>query len=191
MGYTFVYFVLAICEIVAQETTTKYSTTISKLKLELLKLEDTPYDNNNASTTTDTEVPSKPRNLTVLDYTSNSIRLRWMNPEKKNSAIEGYRVYYIHNNFTEVWPDKIPYNDSLNIYNLTRLSKFFKKYCNACKLVFVALKTIHCFGNWFQFTVIKRQRMLIVCKVGDSFLTLGHFTLIYENIESKKYTVLF
>ncbi|XP_056645742.1 tyrosine-protein phosphatase 99A [Diorhabda sublineata] len=70
---------------------------------------------------TDEGVPDKPRNLTILDYTSNSIYLQWANPLKKNGVIEGYRVYYMNNNFTEVQPDKIPYNEPLIYYNLTRL----------------------------------------------------------------------
>ncbi|CAG9855543.1 unnamed protein product [Phyllotreta striolata] len=70
---------------------------------------------------TDEGIPGKPRNLTILDFTANSILLKWANPLKKNGVIEGYRVYYIHNNFTEVWPEKVPYDEPHIFYNLTKL----------------------------------------------------------------------
>ncbi|CAG9855546.1 unnamed protein product [Phyllotreta striolata] len=111
MGFTFVYFVFAICGIVAQETTTVAP--INNVEFQLQSLGRTTKN-------TTSEVPSKPRDLTVLDYSSNSIRLKWTNPEKKG-IIDGYLLYYIHNNLTEKWPEKIFYNDSFNIFNLTRL----------------------------------------------------------------------
>ncbi|CAH0561937.1 unnamed protein product [Brassicogethes aeneus] len=80
------------------------------------------------ATTTDTPtssipVPSKPRKLTVLDVTSDSIALKWENPEKINGIIDGYRVYYKFNNFTDVQYDKINYSriESYGHFNLTRL----------------------------------------------------------------------
>nr|XP_023025132.1 tyrosine-protein phosphatase 99A [Leptinotarsa decemlineata] len=119
MGHAFVYVFVAVCGIIAQNTTTEYYTTLNyTLGYEFKKntqVTDTP------TTIISDAVPGKPRNLTILDFTSISIYLQWANPEKKNGVIEGYRVYYMNNNFTEVQPDKIPYDEPLIRYNLTRL----------------------------------------------------------------------
>uniref|UniRef100_A0A336K3A9 protein-tyrosine-phosphatase n=1 Tax=Culicoides sonorensis TaxID=179676 RepID=A0A336K3A9_CULSO len=39
------------------------------------------------------EVPEKPRKLSVLDVTSTTIKISWIEPLKLNGAIHGYRVY--------------------------------------------------------------------------------------------------
>ncbi|XP_065074561.1 protein sidekick-1-like [Ochlerotatus camptorhynchus] len=49
---------------------------------------------------TDEGVPSKPRNLSILEVTSTSIRISWQEPERKNGVIHGYRVYYVYQNQT-------------------------------------------------------------------------------------------
>uniref|UniRef100_U5EUF9 Putative receptor-type tyrosine-protein phosphatase mosPTP-1 n=1 Tax=Corethrella appendiculata TaxID=1370023 RepID=U5EUF9_9DIPT len=48
----------------------------------------------------DNLVPGKPLNLTVLEVTSTTIKISWREPQKKNDAIHGYRVYYVHQNQT-------------------------------------------------------------------------------------------
>ncbi|XP_065165511.1 tyrosine-protein phosphatase 99A isoform X2 [Atheta coriaria] len=68
---------------------------------------------------TDEGVPSKPRNLTVLDISSDRIFLTWTEPEKKNGAIEGYRVYYVQGNLTDV--QSIQETGPIIHYNLTKL----------------------------------------------------------------------
>lgn len=116
MGHAFVYVFVAFCGcfISAEDVLTEiYTSTEINKKDEGI---DTP--------TSDFAVPGKPRNLTILDFTSESFYLQWANPEKKNGVIEGYRVYYMNNNFTEVQPDKIPFNEPLVRYNLTKLSKY-------------------------------------------------------------------
>ncbi|KAK9890036.1 hypothetical protein WA026_008843 [Henosepilachna vigintioctopunctata] len=74
-----------------------------------------------ASTTSDPTIssPSKPRGLTVLDITSDSIKLGWQEPENVNGIIEGYRIYYMRANLTDVQSQKQA--SSHVVYNLTNL----------------------------------------------------------------------
>ncbi|KAJ8913189.1 hypothetical protein NQ315_009026, partial [Exocentrus adspersus] len=119
MGHAFVYVVIAFCDLILTQYTASnpYTTTdINEFSDKYPEAIDTP--------TSDFPVPGKPRNLTILDYTSVSIYLQWANPEKKNGVIEGYRVYYMNNNFTEVQHDKIPFDEPLVRYNLTGLKPF-------------------------------------------------------------------
>ncbi|XP_023703350.2 tyrosine-protein phosphatase 99A isoform X4 [Cryptotermes secundus] len=51
---------------------------------------------------TDEGVPSKPLNVTVLHVTHSSIELSWNKPERPNGQITGYRLYYMHANYTDV-----------------------------------------------------------------------------------------
>lgn len=115
MGHAFVYLLLiAICNlIIAQEYTTT-STEITT-NTEYIRFTDTP--------TSSYTVPSKPRELKVLDIFPDTITLSWTSPEKPNGAIDGYRVYYMYGNFTEVQPDQIKYSKPHITYNLTNLSK--------------------------------------------------------------------
>jgi receptor-type tyrosine-protein phosphatase gamma len=101
MGHV-VYLLVAISGIVAAELTTEYDTTLGP----------------------DKEVPSKPQHLTVLDVSSVTITLRWTQPDKLNGAIEGYRVYYMFNNYTDMNRDKIKHVSPYITYNLTNLSEY-------------------------------------------------------------------
>jgi receptor-type tyrosine-protein phosphatase gamma len=101
MGHV-VYLLVAISGIVAAELTTEYDTTLGP----------------------DKEVPSKPQHLTVLDVSSVTITLRWTQPDKLNGAIEGYRVYYMFNNYTDMNRDKIKHVSPYITYNLTNLKPY-------------------------------------------------------------------
>lgn len=68
-------------------------------------------------------VPTKPLNVTVLGVTSGSIRLGWAEPERVNGAIEGYYIYYIHANYTDVATYRLQGNLPKLQYNLKNLSK--------------------------------------------------------------------
>ncbi|EDS44425.1 conserved hypothetical protein [Culex quinquefasciatus] len=46
------------------------------------------------------KIPSRPRNLSILEVTSTTIRISWQEPERKNGVIHGYRVYYVYQNQT-------------------------------------------------------------------------------------------
>ncbi|GAB6020093.1 hypothetical protein CHUAL_002826 [Chamberlinius hualienensis] len=47
-------------------------------------------------------VPSKPSNLRVVQVTNNMIKVEWEQPENPNGIIQGYRLYYMHKNYTDV-----------------------------------------------------------------------------------------
>ncbi|XP_063928096.1 tyrosine-protein phosphatase 99A isoform X2 [Zophobas morio] len=83
-----------------------------------------PGPNTTVLVMTDEGVPSKPQDLTVLDITSDTITLKWTQPEKLNGAIEGYRVYYLYNNLTDMNRDKIKPSSPHISYNLTNLTPF-------------------------------------------------------------------
>ncbi|XP_023221800.1 tyrosine-protein phosphatase 99A-like isoform X2 [Centruroides sculpturatus] len=53
---------------------------------------------------TDEGHPTKPRNITGILITDNSLRIRWEEPESPNGVIQGYRIYVLHvnQNFTDV-----------------------------------------------------------------------------------------
>uniref|UniRef100_A0A182N755 Putative receptor-type tyrosine-protein phosphatase mosPTP-1 n=1 Tax=Anopheles dirus TaxID=7168 RepID=A0A182N755_9DIPT len=71
--------------------------------------------------------PSPPQNLTVLEVTSTTIKLTWREPEKANGAIHGYRVYYIHQNQTDLHMPILKLNEMQNSvyhYTLSNLKPF-------------------------------------------------------------------
>ncbi|XP_071054817.1 putative receptor-type tyrosine-protein phosphatase mosPTP-1 isoform X3 [Onthophagus taurus] len=69
---------------------------------------------------TDEGVPSKPLNVSVVDVTANSISLRWKEPDHTNGAIQGYRVYFMNGNLTDV--QYFHFSGEKNVrYNLTKL----------------------------------------------------------------------
>ncbi|XP_035894669.1 tyrosine-protein phosphatase 99A isoform X1 [Anopheles stephensi] len=76
---------------------------------------------------TDEGEPSPPQNLTVLEVTSTTIKLTWREPEKANGAIHGYRVYYIHQNQTDLHMPILKLNEMQNSvyhYTLSNLKPF-------------------------------------------------------------------
>lgn len=54
--------------------------------------------------------------------TSDTISLSWEEPEKANGAIEGYRVYFMYANFTDVQSLKHHGSGSTIHYDLVKLS---------------------------------------------------------------------
>ncbi|CAH2003519.1 unnamed protein product [Acanthoscelides obtectus] len=113
MGHVFVYILVAICGVTAQETTIDAYTTT----------EPTEFQNPTTSIVTPTYVlvPEEPTNLTVVDFTSTSIYLQWHNPVRRNGVIEGYRVYFTKKNMTDVVPESVPFAEPVVKYNLTKL----------------------------------------------------------------------
>lgn len=47
-------------------------------------------------------VPSKPVNVTIVEISDTKLRLSWFQPERPNGVIVGYRLYYMHKNYTDV-----------------------------------------------------------------------------------------
>lgn len=72
--------------------------------------------------------PTKPENLTSRGITGTTIELSWSEPESANGVIAGYRVYYMHSNYTDVKmhiPDKSTDSDDTNIdFVLKELSEY-------------------------------------------------------------------
>ncbi|XP_071863739.1 putative receptor-type tyrosine-protein phosphatase mosPTP-1 isoform X3 [Bombus fervidus] len=54
------------------------------------------------SVMTDEGVPTKPLNLSSHGITSTTIELSWAEPDYANGIISGYRIYYMHSNYTDV-----------------------------------------------------------------------------------------
>ncbi|XP_046481648.1 tyrosine-protein phosphatase 99A isoform X1 [Neodiprion pinetum] len=74
---------------------------------------------------TDEGVPTKPLNLTVHHVTSSSIELSWAKPENANGIVMGYRIYYMHSNYTDVKSHKNMDMTNSNIYfNLSDLKPY-------------------------------------------------------------------
>ncbi|XP_058130396.1 protein sidekick-2-like [Anopheles ziemanni] len=76
---------------------------------------------------TDEGVPTKPRNLSVLEITSTTIRISWLEPEKRNGVIHGYRVYYVYQNQTLLHLPILKNDAAQNAvfyYTLTNLKPF-------------------------------------------------------------------
>ncbi|XP_043479627.1 tyrosine-protein phosphatase 99A isoform X2 [Leptopilina heterotoma] len=75
--------------------------------------------------TTDEGVPSKPLDLIARGITSFTIDLSWSKPEHANGVITGYRIYYMHSNFTDVKTHKIADEDPKSIdFTLDELLPF-------------------------------------------------------------------
>lgn len=72
--------------------------------------------------------PTKPENLTSREITGSTIELSWSEPENANGVIVGYRVYYMHSNYTDVKmhiPDKSADSDDPNTkFILENLSEY-------------------------------------------------------------------
>lgn len=47
-------------------------------------------------------VPSNPYNLSAQEVTSTTIKLSWHVPDEPNGRLDGYRIYYIHQNQTSI-----------------------------------------------------------------------------------------
>jgi hypothetical protein len=75
-------------------------------------------------------VPSHPRNVTVHDVTSSSIKISWLEPEKPNGPNLIYRIYYTSLNQTHLaMPKNDPENGmrsdaGVHYYTLKKLRKY-------------------------------------------------------------------
>ena len=64
-----------------------------------------------------------PVNVSMREVTNSSVRVIWHVPERPNGAIQGYRMYFMHQNFTDVRTVKGPKQKME--YILTGLSKHY------------------------------------------------------------------
>ena len=65
--------------------------------------------------------PSSPRNVRLMSVTDTSLQVSWWEPARANGLLQGYRVYFLNNNFTSV--QTIRDNKSAMVETLTRLSE--------------------------------------------------------------------
>ena len=47
-------------------------------------------------------VPSRPLKVIFKEVTNSSVAVHWQQPTTPNGIIVGYRIYYMHDNFTDV-----------------------------------------------------------------------------------------
>jgi hypothetical protein len=65
--------------------------------------------------------PSSPRNVKLLSIMATSIQLSWWEPARPNGIIQGYRLYFKHNNLTSV--QQVRQDKSAVMETLTSLGK--------------------------------------------------------------------
>lgn len=73
---------------------------------------------------TDEGVPSMPLNVSMDEVTNSSLRLHWRQPSHPNGIIQGYRLYYMQTNFTDVRTVRNPRN--VMDFTLNGLAPFTK-----------------------------------------------------------------
>ncbi|XP_059092018.1 tyrosine-protein phosphatase 99A-like [Tigriopus californicus] len=71
---------------------------------------------------TDEGAPSSPRNVRLLSVTDSSFQVSWWEPARANGILQGYRIYYLHNNVTSV--QTVKDNKSAMIETLARLEPY-------------------------------------------------------------------
>ena len=83
-----------------------------------------------------------PVNVSIREVTNTSVRVLWHRPEKPNGVIQGYRMYFMHQNFTDVRTVRDPQQKM--DYHLTGLSKFSPlQTCHVAKVTQLNLKPLH------------------------------------------------
>lgn len=106
----------------ASSTTLKYHRMLYILKFILSSMSQTSNFNFLGNFVS---VPTKPQNFTSRGITSTTIELSWSEPESANGVITGYRVYYLHSNYTDVQTLKIYDNSGPNVeFVLKDLGKY-------------------------------------------------------------------
>ncbi len=73
--------------------------------------------------------PSSPRNVRILSVTDSTVQVSWWEPARANGVLQGYRIYFLHNNFTSV--QTIRDNKSSMVETITRLSKCIQSHKHA------------------------------------------------------------
>lgn len=71
---------------------------------------------------TDEGVPSQPLNVVFKEVTNATVAVQWEQPTTPNGVIAGYRVYYMHDNFTDV--QTVRSTNRVMQYLLRRLKSF-------------------------------------------------------------------
>ncbi|XP_050313162.1 tyrosine-protein phosphatase 99A-like [Anthonomus grandis grandis] len=123
MGHAFVY-VGAIFwgAVLAQESTTIQSlngTTTPSVTTEISTT--AKVSQGNDTSTIDVSAPSAPRNIELVNYTATTIVFQFDMPEHPNSKLQGYRIYFHYNNFTDQKTDRNEPEEPHKVYKLDNL----------------------------------------------------------------------
>ena len=68
-------------------------------------------------------VPSRPLKVIFKEVTNSSVAVHWQQPTTPNGIIVGYRIYYMHDNFTDV--QTVRHTEPNMFHVLRGLSKYF------------------------------------------------------------------
>lgn len=69
-------------------------------------------------------MPTKPLNLSSHGITSTTIELSWAEPDYANGIISGYRIYYMHSNYTDVKMYRTEYDGPIIEFVLKELGEY-------------------------------------------------------------------
>ena len=70
-------------------------------------------------------MPSQPLRVVFKEVTNSTVSVHWLEPTTPNGLIAGYRIYYMHDNYTDVQTVRSTNPDMS--YVLQRLSKTSKR----------------------------------------------------------------
>lgn len=87
-------------------------------------------------------VPTRPQNVRVLDVSSNSIKISWLEPTRANGVIHAYRVYYMFLNQTLLHLPMLKNDASMGppfTYTLINLSEYSCRQINSWNLLSLAI----------------------------------------------------
>ena len=68
-------------------------------------------------------VPSAPMNVTTHSITNRSAVISWEEPKSPNGVLAGYRLYFMHDNFTDVRSLKASKKKTMMEYKLEGLGR--------------------------------------------------------------------
>ena len=68
-------------------------------------------------------VPSRPLKVIFKAVTNSSVTVHWQQPTTPNGIVVGYRIYYMHDNFTDV--QTVRHTEPNMFHLLKGLSKYY------------------------------------------------------------------
>ena len=102
-------------------------------------------------------VPSRPLKVIFKEVTNSSVAVHWQQPTTPNGIIVGYRIYYMHDNFTDV--QTVRHTEPNMFHVLRGLSKYLLMtdcYYAVSKNILLVLGNISIFGIWRPWIYILR-----------------------------------
>ena len=109
------------------------------------------YPNFSSSFSSRFAVPSHPRNVTVHEVTSATIKISWLEPDKPNGPNLMYRIYYTSLNQTHLaMPKNDPENgmrsdSGVHYYTLKKLrkSQMMSDSCTIASIILINFRTFY------------------------------------------------